>query len=113
MHYRVFLILLLLFILSFGHTTYPGEKASCWVCDEPYFVMEYQEEQSKNLYYNGDNYIAINGELLPVRVDYHRSSDFAVMPTNSALWDDRLLTGTWKYKGKQLVFSIEEDFIFD
>lgn len=90
---------------------YPYDKAMEWVCTNPYFAVEYLTTDDGRVVDHSAS-IQWNDSLLTVEVNLG-SSHFWVSPTTSNHYDDRLLSGKWRYRGKNLVLSIEEDFIFD
>lgn len=107
----VILIITFLFISLSGCTiTYPFEKGSRWVCMEPYFILEYRYEDGRLL--EDRAFLEINGLIQPVIVGF-QGDFFLVAPVNSIEDKDRFLTGSYHYRGGQLVFSIDEDFVFD
>lgn len=88
---------------------YPWEKASHWVCEDPYFTLSYSKDPWGSLVC--EEVLIWNGKEIPVEVGMlHHMYD--VSPTDSNHYDDRLLTGTWKYRKGNLILRIEEDFIF-
>ena len=91
-----------------GH--YPWEIAPKWVCNAP--EMTFESTQLR------DNTWSFSGELIwediAVDVDVaYRANRFVIYPENTSSHDDRLLSGTWRYDKDDLIFTIEEDFIFD
>lgn len=89
---------------------YPWERGSHWVCEDPDFTLSYSVNSLGSM---------VSEEILiwegrEIRVDLAMGQGYyAVFPKYSNHYDDRLLTGTWKFKRGNLVLRIEEDFIFD
>lgn len=96
--------------ISMPFVEYPWERESQWVCADPHFTVSYLKHSQGSL---------ISEEILiwedkEIRVDLRIGvSYFTVFPEYSNVHDDRLLSGTWKYRKGNLVLRIEEDFIFD
>lgn len=89
---------------------YPCSSDSKWVCNDPAFVLEYAYTNERDL--KTIEYLEYAGEVYYVSVSY-RGHQFWILPLNSNHYDDRLFTGTWKYVRGDLVFQIEEDYLFD
>ena len=91
------------------YTTYPSEKASLWVCEDPYFQISYSSTTP-------ECYLEWNGEVIPVEVGL-RSNTFSIwenIPGDNVPIDEiMLIRGNWKYVGNTMVFEIETDNIFD
>ena len=112
------LVLLILFsinfFLRFNNTTYPYEKGARWVCSDPHFELEYRMMGERLVEQSA--FLEIDGVLQPVDV-FYQSNSFIVHLENPEAsgyhYNDRLLEGTWKYRGKKLVFYIDDDFVFD
>lgn len=89
----------------------PWEKDIRWVSLDPYFVFEVG-------YVDGEffesAFLETNGELQEVFVDY-QGSTFIVLPsdTEGIYYKDRLLGGTWRYRGDKLIFYIHYDSVFN
>ena len=120
---QILLILLLLLALTgcdaisnqlsrYPFVDYPFENETKWVCNEVNFVIEYT--QGSKPICDEVSYIEIDGVVYDVEVDYH-ASYFIVVPQKREYISDEntLLKGTWEYEGKQLVFIITNDKIFD
>ena len=88
---------------------YPYDKGSHWVCAEPEFSLSYSKTTQGDLI--SEEVLILNGEAIPVSIGYGRGN-FTVFPKDSNQYDDRLLTGTWKYRRGKLILQIKEDFIF-
>ena len=90
---------------------YPFEKAERWVSLDPYFVLEYKYVDGELLQ---NTFLEINGELQEVEVG-HQGGVFAVFlkTSESENHNGTLFSGTWKYRGDDLVYYIDDDFVFD
>ena len=107
------IILLSLYILSLlggtDYTTYPYEKFSAWICNEPYIVLHFDKIAL-------DGYIEWDGEKIPIVVGMQSSvfDVYRAAPMQDALREeDILFRGYWHYKGKNMVVEIGEDNIFN
>ena len=97
--------LLILFLMGGSdYRTYPSEKASVWICEDPYFVFSTQED-----------YFVWEGEKYEVHI-MMKASHFNVylVSENFVISQESLLfCGSWKYKGENMVVKITEDNFFD
>lgn len=102
----LFVLWVLFMMGGSDYTTYPEEKASLWVCEDPYFEISYVSGTQIS-------YIDWEDKKYEVFVGM-RSSVFDVFlkPNNGAL-ENILLRGNWKYKGENMVVKIEKDNLFD
>ena len=103
---------ILLFIASIFMVTieYPWEKGARWVCEEPHFTLSYSRNSHNMLV--SEEVLVWDGKEIPVFIGMQQHS-YDVYPQSSNRYDDRLLSGTWKFRDGNLVLCIEEDFIFD
>ena len=111
------LIILALFFLVALSSCIPShffERTGRWVCSEPYFVLESRYVDGRLLEHH--EYLEIDGRVQQVLV-VSQSSLFEVFPdsgTSDGLHSsDLLLSGRWRYRGKQLVVSIKKDCVFN
>ena len=99
-----FCLLILSLIGGSDYRTYPHQKASVWICEDPYFVFSTQED-----------YFVWEGEKYEVYVRMH-AHYFSVYRAseNFVISDEYLLFhGSWRYKKGNMVVKITEDNIFD
>lgn len=107
------LLLFLVILPSYPDTPIPSEKAARWVCNDPYFVLEYREElKERPPKYGYRESLEIDGVLQTVDAIFE-SGNFVVYPEGSPHWEDRLMTGTYEYEGDRLVLHMKEDFVFN
>lgn len=118
---RLIISIIIFFIIMFAMPgcdpfggTYPPETAERWICDEPQFTLEAQ--QQANGVWVFSNQLFWDNDVLILDVTY-RADMFVVYSksyTNRPLpYEERLLSGTWRYFGPYLIFDIDEDFLFD
>lgn len=111
---KLVLLCLAAIVLLYGcdgkYGKYPYDRALHWNCSDPEFSIEWFTTES-GLITKCAAVINWNSKEKPVYVDFY-SNFFSVLPTTSDHYDHRLLTGTWKYRGEDLVLIIEEDFLF-
>lgn len=90
-----------------AHRTYPREKASLWICEEPHFVINYAG-------YVSETYLEWEGEKYVVALGLHASSfDVFLRSDDNILHEENiLLRGRWEYKGRNMIVKISEDNIF-
>lgn len=99
-----FCLLILSMIGGSDYRTYPHQKASVWICEDPYFVFSTQED-----------YFVWEGEKYEVHI-MMKASYFSVYRAseNFVISDEYLLFhGRWRYKKGNMVVKITEDHIFD
>ena len=89
---------------------FPWERCDRWVCQDPEFSLTYYRDADGWLI--DEEFLRWNGEVIEIEVAY-TTHEFVVFPLEDSHFDDRLLRGTWGYKGGKLVFYIEVDFLFD
>lgn len=94
---------------QFGN--YPYDKALYWRCSNPEFSIEWFTNEY-GLVAENKSVINLDNRELTVYIDFH-SIFFDVLPYGSYHYDDRLLTGKWKYRNGDLVLIVKEDFIFN
>lgn len=89
---------------------YPFHKAEYWISEDPQISLCYTKN-TDGTWYPDHTLIWENEEKeisIGMQADY-----YCVYPADSNHHDDRLFSGNWRYRGKDLVLTIEEDFIFD
>lgn len=93
-----------------AHKTYPREKASLWVCEDPHFEMSYVSgSQVSYIEWEGKKYeVHVLLGMTANTFTVYPQSDDGVLRTENIL-----LHGIWKYKEENMVVKIEEDNIFD
>ena len=99
-----FCLLILSMIGGSDYRTYPHQKASMWICEDPYFVFSTQED-----------YFVWKGEKYEVHI-MMKANYFSVYRAseNFVISDEYLLFhGRWRYKKGNMVVKITEDHIFD
>ena len=99
-----FCLLILSLIGGSDYRTYPHQKASVWICEDPYFVFSTQED-----------YFVWEGEKYEVHI-MMKASYFSVYRAseNFVISDEYILFhGRWRYKKGNMVVKITEDHIFD
>lgn len=89
---------------------YPHDISSEWICEDPVFSFSYTMDGSTLL--DDTATVSWNEKTIPVDIDFQANQCW-VLPADSRHYDDRLLTGTWKYKDGVLILYAEEDFLFD
>ena len=89
---------------------YPCDRGTEWVCSDPSFTLSYIYNPNGTL--AEESLLEIDGELIAVEV-YFYSIYFKVVPRSSEDHSHCLFSGTWKYRGGNLVLKIDEDIIFD
>ena len=100
-----FFVLYVFFMIGGSdYTTYPHEKASVWICEDPYFVFSEQEDY---LEWEGKKYEA----RIMMKVSYF---DVYLVTENFVISQENILfRGRWKYEGENMVVKITEDNFFD
>lgn len=111
----IFLLLLSIILMSLwqyniSSRNYPFNTASVWHSENPTFTLTYTYEDNGML--NRCEILEWDQEILYVDVCF-LMREYCVYPKNSSAYEDRLFSGTWRYKNGNLVFTIKEDFIFD
>ena len=94
---------------------YPHQKAERWVSEDPMISLEYTHNEDGTWTFCEELYW--NDELIAIEVAM-QSDYFCVYPIDSTNPDvihheDRLFSGTWRYRQGNLILMIEEDYIFD
>lgn len=112
------LLLILLAVLTLSGCDpvagkYPYSSDAKWVCADPEFVLEYSHNSMGQLVQT--EYLEYGGKTYVVSTDY-RAHQYWVFPYNydghPQGYDEQLFSGTWKYVKGDLVFEIEEDYVF-
>ena len=116
---KIMACLLLAFGLSLtfpgcDYTKYPYNYGSSgrWVSEDPKFVLEYWETPEGPYGLAWNEYLEIDGEIIPVIVDY-RACAFSVYVPNANRADCWLFRGRWKIRGNEMIFTISEDHYLD
>lgn len=89
---------------------YPYDLASKWICNELPFTLYYSLDDNGMLLQS--EMLEWNGQSLAVDLAFSLNT-YCVYPESSHHHDDRLFSGTWKYRDGNLVLTLTEDFIFD
>lgn len=109
----VLFVIILVFVLWLSNSdnrNYPYLVEGRWVCTEPYFSLLYNKEETGKI--NRSEIIKWDNQVIEVEIGF-LMKEYCVYPEGSSSYDDRLLSGTWKYRDGNLVFFIFEDFIFN
>ena len=91
-----------------GH--YPHDTGTEWICSDPNCTLSYTYQPNGT--FTQEEFLEVDGEMIAVDVLF-QSTNFCIQPESSLDFSDRFLTGTWKYQGGNLIFKIDEDFVFD
>lgn len=88
--------------------TYPFQKADRWVCEEPHFEIDFENQTS-------GSYIEWNGEIYRVEVGIHADSFDVFLQSEDGLWyqENIILRCTWEYEGDAMKVKIDVDHLFD
>lgn len=105
----VILILLVFITVFFCACDEPYNVSENWISEDPYFLLCYSRDTDGILIQ--DEQLELDGELINVDLMFGRGV-YCVYPQDSNNYDERLLSGTWKYRNGDLVLEIEEDFVF-
>lgn len=92
---------------------YPYYASSNWRCEDPSFSLSYSTDGNALL--SSYEVIEWNGEVIEVDICF-LMREFCIYPATSSSYqsyDDRLLSGTWKYRNGNFVLIVIEDFVFD
>lgn len=89
---------------------YPFQQGEQWYSEEPQICLNYSKQEDGT--WEMHETLLYNGSLKEINLAMH-SSDYCVYPADSNHHDDRLFSGTWKYRNGNLVLIVEEDFAFD
>lgn len=93
-----------------ANRNYPFHIASMWQCDDPHFSIIYTREENGILISYEE--LEWNNKTMQVEICF-LMSDYDVYPATSSAYEDRLFSGTWKYRDGDFVLIIKEDFLFD
>ena len=88
---------------------YPHQRSEQWCSEEPQMSLNYFQQEDGTWEFNET--LLYNGNFQEINLAMH-SSYYCVYPANSNHHDERLFSGSWKYKNGNLVLIIEEDFLF-
>ena len=89
---------------------YPYDVSTGWVCADPYVSLYYITDEQGN--FTANEVLEWDGRTIPVYIGY-RANGFFVYPDDSTSGDDVLFWGEWKYQKGNLIFTIEEDHLFN
>ena len=113
---KLIMILLLTIVVGIlccsisNNRRYPYLVEEKWICTEPYVVLTYLMDDSNALH--SSEVIVLDNQTIEVEIGF-LMREYCAYPKGFSSYDDRLFSGTWKYEGKNLVFIIDEDFIFN
>ena len=86
-----------------------------WQCEDPRFSLAYSRDEKGFLVQHEE--LEWNNETMLVDVCFvHGVRKYEVYldsPSPYVRHEDRLFSGTWKYRRGDLVLIIEDDFLFD
>lgn len=87
---------------------YPFQKADHWVCEEPHFEIDFEDQTS-------GSYIEWNGRIYRVEVGIHADSFDVFLQSEDGLWyqENIILRCTWEYEGDTMKVKIDDDHLFD
>ena len=105
----ILLAILLLWQRGISSRNYPFYIASSWQCEDPSFSIQYFRDENGVL--NSYQELEWNDLKIPVKLCL-LMRDFDVYPADSSAYEDRLFSGTWRYRKGVLILFIEEDFLF-
>ena len=103
--FTLFALFVFFFTGGSDYTIYPREKASLWVCEDPYFTIDYTGEKS-------ECYFMLEDKKYEVFVGIKSDTFTVYLPSDDDVLNEVLLHGTWKYKGENMVVKIKTDNIF-
>ena len=89
---------------------YPFQIAGKWYSEDPQISLSYHK--NSNAMWSFNHTLIWEHEELQITIGM-QSSYYCVYPADSNHYDDRLFSGSWKYRNGNLVLKVEEDFIFD
>ena len=89
---------------------YPFQKAEQWLSHDPQIILSYTQNDDQTWSFHEEVYW--NGDIIEIEIAM-QSDIFCVYPVDSNHYDDRLFSGTWKYRKDALVLVVEEDFLFN
>ena len=88
----------------------PYNETANWVSLEPQVILTYSIDDKGA---KTSQEILMHNEQ-PIYLDIaFQSSQYCAFLADSTRYEDRLFSGEWSYRGDQLVFSLDEDFIFN
>lgn len=90
-------------------TKYPSDKASVWICNNPYVKIDYSKGVETS-------YLEWDEERIPISIGMQSSvfDVFRSIPGQEVLKEeDILFRGYWHYEGNNMVVKIYDDRIFD
>lgn len=114
-HKRCLILLLLISMFLFSSCDprsgrYPFQKAEYWYSEDPQISLHYARDSDG--YWHDSEMLIFEDEEIEISVAMHVDY-YCVYPADSSHYDDRLFSGRWGYRGKNLVLKIEEDFLFN
>ena len=90
--------------------SHPYLTESTWVCSDPKITLEYTKGRTGMM----TELCTIEWNDMSLEFDlYFRSTLFEAGPAGYTKYEDRLFSGTWKYRDGNLVLMLDEDFLFD
>ena len=93
---------------------YPYYKADYWYCEEIDFAFCYEHLEDGRII-PGQNYLTKDGKTMTVFVIFVIDNWYIALDNGdvNVSIEDQLMSGTWRYRKGDLVFTVKEDNLFD
>ena len=108
------MVLLLGSILLMGCNPYyglePYQETATWVSLDPDIRISYKVDEDGIT--TAQEVLVWDGETIDLDIGF-QSSQYCAFRKDSHSYEDRLFSGEWSYRNGKLIFSLEEDLIFE
>ena len=91
---------------------YPYYKSAKWYCEEIDFTISFDRDEKGKLTASPPADLTWDGQIYNVYVGF-RGSSYHFLATGETEAAKIYLSGLWKYRGENVVFSVTEDLIFE
>lgn len=108
------LILIVVMVgMLWGCTPDPWERSQRWYCEEIDMTIEFTVDEDGDLVEAPYSRFSFQGQTYDVDVAFHVHAYAFGVDENQDGAFEALIDGRWEYRGKDLVFSIRTDKVFD
>lgn len=91
---------------------YPWYRADCWYCEEIDMTIRFSVDKHGNIAGSTNSQLISGDMMIDVGIGFQHDSVGFLSDLDGDGMAERILDGTWIYRGENMVIQIQEDAIF-
>lgn len=91
---------------------YPWTRAECWYCKEIVMTIRFSVDESGDITEAPYSQLAIGGMICEVGIGFQGNGIGFLLDLDGDGIAERILDGTWSYRGENMVIQVNEESIF-